>query len=315
MRKALVIGIDDYPNAELQGCVNDATRIASLLERDGNGDPNFSILPFMSPPDKITRSSLRESLNRLFEGDGDVSLFYFAGHGMINTFGGCIVTSDFSRFDEGIQMDDILNLANRSKVKNKVIILDCCHSGAFGNPSITGSNLAQLSDGVTVLTACRPFESSVEKNGEGIFTSLLVDALYGGASDIKGNITPGSIYSYVDEALGAWEQRPVFKTNVSKLTILRRVAPKISLDILRKLTEYFPEAQYEFQLDPEYEDQNEGHDPEKVKVFKHLQKFFQEGLVKPVGEEFMYFAAMNSKTCKLTAMGYQYWRLAREGKI
>jgi len=36
---------------------------------------------------------------------------------------------------------------------------------------------------------------------------------------------------------------------------------------------------------------------------------------KPVGEEYMYYAAQNSKSCKLTALGYHYWRLVKEGKI
>jgi uncharacterized caspase-like protein len=315
MRKALVVGIDDYPNAELYGCVNDATTIANLLERDGDGSPNFSVLPLTSPPKQVTRAQLRESVRKLFDGECDVALFYFAGHGMIDSNGGWIVTSDFRQYDEGIQMDEILALANQSKAKDKIIILDCCHSGSFGNQAINGSNMAQLSDGVTVLTACRSYEVSTEKNGQGLFTSLLVDALYGGAADIRGYITPGSLYSYVDEALGPWDQRPVFKTNVSRFTKLRRVSPKISLEILRKITEYFPQAEAEHHLDPEYEDQYEGHDPEKVEIFKHLQKYVSEGLVKPVDEEFMYFAAMNSKSCRLTAMGYQYWRLVIENKI
>ena len=29
----------------------------------------------------------------------------------------------------------------------------------------------------------------------------------------------------------------------------------------------------------------------------------------------MYYAAMNSKSCKLTAVGKQYWRLVKEGRI
>jgi hypothetical protein len=48
---------------------------------------------------------------------------------------------------------------------------------------------------------------------------------------------------------------------------------------------------------------------------KDLQKFEGVGLVIPVGEEHMYFAAMNSKSCRLTALGFQYWRLAKEKKL
>ncbi len=29
----------------------------------------------------------------------------------------------------------------------------------------------------------------------------------------------------------------------------------------------------------------------------------------------MYFAAMNSKTCKLTVLGFQYWRLVKEKRL
>ena len=39
------------------------------------------------------------------------------------------------------------------------------------------------------------------------------------------------------------------------------------------------------------------------------------GLIVPVDEEHMYYAAMNSKSCRLTALGAQYWRLANENKL
>lgn len=315
MRKALIVGIDNYPNAKLNGCVTDATSITSVLERNADGSPNFHPISITDPPNEVTRAKLRQAIIQLFDGDCDVALFYFAGHGMLNSNGGWIMTSDYKDYDEGISMDEILALANKSRAKDKVIILDCCYSGNFGVPSTTNSTVSQLSDGVSVLTACRPYELAAENNGQGLFTSLLIDALYGGAADIRGFITPGSLYSYVDEALGPWDQRPMFKTNVSRFTHLRTVPPKISLDVLRKITEYFPTPETEHQLDPMYEDQNPDHDPEKVQIFKNLQKYVSEGLVKPVGEEHMYFAAINSKSCRLTAMGYQYWRLVKEGNI
>ena len=43
MRKALVVGIDEYPICALRGCVNDANAIASILERNGDGSPNFDV--------------------------------------------------------------------------------------------------------------------------------------------------------------------------------------------------------------------------------------------------------------------------------
>ena len=315
MKKALVVGIDNYPSSPLNGCVNDANAIANTLETNGDGSPNFSVRLITSPSTNVTRSHFREAVEGLFSGESDMVLLYFSGHGFIKSTGGYLVTKDASKYDEGVSMDEILNIANQSKAKNKVIILDCCHSGALGTPSVTDNNLTQLSEGLSVLTASRDSESALEINGAGVFTSLVVDALKGGAADLRGNITPGSLYAYVDEALGAWDQRPIFKTNVSSFASLRNVPPKVPFSTMRKITTYFRSAEEEHNLDPSYEFTEESAIEENVEIFKDLQKFQSVGLVVPVDEEFMYFAALNSKSCRLTALGYQYWRLVNEKKL
>lgn len=315
VRKALVVGINDYPGAELEGCVNDANRIATVLERDGDGTPNFDVRLLTAPSFPLTKVLLKEAIDELFNGPSNVALLYFSGHGTITASGGYIVTPDYERYDEGISMDEILGYANRSNARDKIVILDCCHSGVFGTPNLSGRNIAELSEGLTVLTACRSSESAIEIGGGGVFTSLLLDALQGGASDLRGYITPGSLYSYVDEALGAWEQRPIFKTNISKFTSLRKVLPPIQPEVLRKICEYFHQPESEYNLNPTYEFTSDNAIEENVNVFKDLQKYVSVGLVKPVDEEHMFFAAMKSKSCKLTALGYQYWRLVKERKV
>ena len=315
MKRALVVGIDDYPNSPLNGCVNDASAIANTLETNGDGSPNFSVKLIASPGEDVNRSNLREAIDQLFTGESDMALLYFSGHGLIKSTGGYLVTKDASRYDEGVSMDEILNIANKSKAKNKIIILDCCHSGALGTPSFTSNNIAQLSEGLSVLTASRDNEYSMEVSGAGVFTSLVVDGLKGGAADLRGNITPGSLYAYVDEALGAWDQRPIFKTNVSSFASLRTIPPKIPFETMRKITTYFPTPEAEHNLDPTYEDTEERSVEGNVKIFKDLQKFQSVGLVIPVDAEFMYFAALDSKSCRLTALGNQYWRLVNEKKL
>jgi len=315
MRKALVVGINDYPNAELRWCVNDAIATANILETHGDGSPNFGIKLTTSPSEIITRPKLKAEIEALFSGDPEIALLYFSGHGIINSLGGYIVTTDFKKYDEGVSMDDVLKLANQSKAKDKIIILDCCHSGAFGSPTITGSNVAQLSEGLSVLTASRDSESALEINGCGVFTALVVNALQGGAADLGGHITPGSIYAYVDQALGPWDQRPIFKTNVTRFTSLRTISPPVPLATLRKLIIYFSTPQEAHALDPSYEFTEPSANPAKVAIMKDLQKFVSVGLVVPVGEEHMYFAAKNCKSCRLTASGFQYWRLVKEKRL
>jgi hypothetical protein len=315
MKKALVIGINDYPSSPLNGCVNDANTLATVLESNGDGSPNFGVRTITCPSTDITRPVLREAIEQLFTGDCDMALLYFSGHGYIKSTGGYLVTTDAKKYDEGVSMDDILALANQSQARNKVIIFDCCHSGAMGSPTLSGNGTAQLAEGMSVLTASRDSEYALELNGAGVFTSLLIDALKGGAADIRGNITPGSLYAYVDEALGAWDQRPIFKTNVTSFSPLRVIPPKVPFETLRKITQYFPTADSEHKLDPSYEDTESSADLDKVKIFKDLQKYQSVGLVVPVNAEFMYFAAINSTSCRLSALGYQYWRLVNERRL
>lgn len=313
MKKALVVGIDAYPTSPLRGCVNDASAFANTIEKNGDGSPNFSV---RLETDVANKSQLTTMIKELFEGDSDLALFYFSGHGSFDELGGFIVTPDHQENDVGVSMDQILVLANKSKAKDKIIILDCCNSGAFGSPAISSGASAQIVEGMVILTASTSKESAVEVNGHGIFTNLLIDALQGGAADLRGHITPGSVYAYIDQALGPWDQRPVFKTNVTRFTSLRTINPQVPVEVLRKITDYFESPEQEYKLDPTYEfDNKDIAVPEKVVILKNLQKLVSIGLVVPVGEEHMYYAAQNSKSCRLTALGYHYWRLVKEGKI
>jgi hypothetical protein len=312
MRKALVIGINAYGTASLSGCINDASAFASIIETHSDGSPNFGVKLKTDIP---TKSELKTLISELFQGKNDVALFYFSGHGYINELGGYIVTPDYSQYDEGISMDEILTWTNNSTSKNKIIILDCCFSGTFGTPSLNPDKVAHISEGVSILTASRDSESAIEINGHGVFTNLLLDALRGGAADLRGHVTPGSIYAYIDQSLGPWDQRPVFKTNVTRFTSLRTVTPPIPLEILRKLSEYFEVPESEFDLNPSFEYTEQTRNPNNVQIFKNLQKLERVGLVVPVDEEHMYYAAINSKTCKLTALGHHYWRLVKDKRI
>jgi uncharacterized caspase-like protein len=102
-----------------------------------------------------------------------------------------------------------MTLANSSKAKNKVIILDSCHSGVAGDNS-TVAGKAEITNGVTILTASTAEQYALETpgGGSGVFTSLLVDALNGAAANLVGDITPGSVYAHIDQSLGPWAQRP-----------------------------------------------------------------------------------------------------------
>lgn len=318
MRRALVVGVNDYPTSPLGGCVNDAKRIAQLLAKNHDGSPNFDCEILTGPPDLLTKGSLRKKLSALFGNDADVALFYFSGHGLLNpALGGYLVTPDFTSGDEGVAMQDVLALANGSRARERVIILDCCHSGALGQiPAVSPQQpTVVLNEGVSVLTASRDYQPAVERSGAGVFTSLVCAALEGGASDVVGKVTVASIYTYVDESLGPWEQRPLFKLNVARLSPVRECKPVVELPILRLLPRYFSKPTDEYKLDPSYEPTEQPRHSEHEQIFGHLQKFRAARLLEPIGEEHLYYAAVNSKSCSLTALGRHYWKLAHAGQI
>lgn len=324
MRKALVVGINYYDSlSSLYGCVDDAHSIKAVLERNGDGTVNFDVelLTGTGPTDQVTRAGLRTATQNLFNGDPEVALFYFAGHGHIETTGGYILATDSRTGDDGIPLADVLSFANKSQAKNRIIILDSCHSGVAGSSQLSAS-ISELTEGTTILTASTADQYATEENGKGVFTTLLVDALSGAGMDLLGRVTPGSVYAHIDQSLGAWDQRPVFKTNVKSFVSLREVPAPISLSELQRITEFFPSPGFEFQLDPTFEpERSEGEldlpppNPVNTEKFGVLQKFNRVNLVVPVDAPHMWHAAMQSKSCKLTVLGEHYRRLREKNRI
>ena len=228
-------------------------------------------------------------------------------------------TSEVERADEGLSLNDIMGIVSSSKAQNKVVILDSCHSG-FAATSIEMQNYSVLHNGTTILAACDELQYSSEENGHGVFTSLLIEALYGGAMNLLGEVSPGSVYPYIDRSLSAWEQRPVFKANIKTFVSLRKNAPPIPIVELRRITEFFSTPYEEYALDPSYEpDKHEADDKtvdkEHEAIFAILQRYVKLNLVVPVGDEHMYYAAIHHHSCKLTAQGQHYWNLVNKDTI
>ena len=317
MRKALVVGIDFYNFTNpLFGCVNDAYAVKAVLDRHSDGTKNFDteIEVSTGPTAYIERKELKNKVEELFRDKSDIALFYFSGHGYVESTGGYLITSECKDGDDGFSMNDLLEIANESPARNKIIILDCCHSGIAGKTS-PKKDKSILSEGLTILTASSETQYAIEENNSGVFTTLFIDAMNGSASNLVGDITPGSIYAHIDQSLGAWDQRPIFKTNVTTFTTLRKVQPPIAQTDLEQLTELFPIKGQELKLDPSFDPTSPNPNEENVTKFKLLQKYNRINLVVPVDAEHMYYAAMESKSCKLTILGEHYWNLIFKNRL
>jgi len=331
MKKALIVGINDYPPPNmLSGCVNDAIELSSSLESNGDGSPNFEVRRLISSETEITSEKLDQAIRDLFSGEAETVLFYFAGHGVLDeeTNSGYLVAQDGMSPHWGVSLSTILEQANSAhpRIKSTVILLDSCQSGFAGEVTGVGrSNISHIGNGVTILTAChRQGFAEETSEGHGTFTKIMLDGLSGAASDVIGRITPASLYAHVDQTLGAWEQRPIYKANVQSFVTLREVSPKVPKEVLRRLTQYFPTTSHVFKLDPSYEpDRGEEAknlsdipvDNDHVRIYRELQQCNRHGLITPTEHEHMWHSAIYSGGCRLTATGAHYRRLAEKRKI
>lgn len=318
MKRALLVGIDVYDRfPPLAGCVNDVNALLPLLARNGDSSPNFNCVNLTCPDDRVDRRGLIDRINALLAPGADISLLYFAGHGMARNNDVVLITQDGDNRDPGVPLSEVLGKIPASPIREIVIILDCCFSGGAGGVPQLGGDISALRSGVSLLLASRSDQPAAETpEGRGLFSLYLCGALEGGAADVLGKVTLAGVYAYLSESFGPWDQRPTFKANVDRLHDLRHCDPAVPLAELRRLPEFFLNPGYEFPLDPSYEPSYEPDaEPKNLEheaIFAILQRCRAAKLVEPVGADHMYFAAMQNGGCRLTPLGKHYWGMAKQ---
>jgi hypothetical protein len=201
-----------------------------------------------------------------------------------------------------------------------LIILDCYHSGAIGGAGRRRGGRAleqqaRLREGLTILAASRSQEEAEETGARGVFTELLLAALQGGAADVRGQVSAAANYAYIEQALGAWEQRPLYKSFASHLSPVRRCLPQMSDELLRRLPRYFSTENSHHQLAPSYEFTHATKDDDHVAVFDAFKRYRDARQLRTVGGEDLFFAALQRGEVELTPAGRLYWRLAAQERI
>ena len=319
-KRALLVGVDHYKRFNrLNCCVDDAKQMTGLLAAHEDGSPNYTCTTMLSSSRKlvVTEASLRAALRELTRGasSDDDLLFYFSGHGMVIDGEGALVTQNAIPDDVGFPMYELLRLVNRCRAGSVMVILDCCHSGEMGNTG-DGKDINQttLTEGVTILAASGPTETSQEGLFNSLFTGLVIAALEGGGADIRGHVSAASIYGYVEQALGPWQQRPLYKSYAQCLAPLRKCKPTTPDEVLRSLPKLFRGPEARLRLDRSWE-HTEGNDPENVKKFDKLKLLRNGRLLHTEDGLDLYYVAMKAKKVRLTELGRLYWRLAKKGFI
>lgn len=172
----------------------------------------------------------------------DLTMLYFTGHGLKDDDGRLYLAMTDTLRDNllftGLSAEQVDQAMERCVSRQKVLILDCCYSGAFpaGRLAKADTEVHALERfqgrGRTVLTASDATQYSFEGNrarGEAVqsvFTRHLVAGLRDGSADLDGDgdITLDELYSYVYDRVVADvpQQRPKKQDNVEGRTIIAR---------------------------------------------------------------------------------------------
>jgi ABC-type phosphate transport system substrate-binding protein len=229
-KRALLIGVNEYKVglAGLSSPIKNVEALREILE-DQNGY-RVSCLPNPSVQE-MRREIELFFLNNNLERD-DLGLLFFSGHGLKDDHGDLyFAATDTEKVVGGelrqataIYAIDIQRWLKNSKCRRKVIILDCCFSGAFprglrvfGDNKIdfAGQLLGSLREeeyggrGIVILTSSSAIEHSYEREGLelSIYTHYLVEGLKTGSADIDQDrrILAKELHDYVSDKVSQEE--------------------------------------------------------------------------------------------------------------
>jgi hypothetical protein len=207
-RLALLIGNGTFDHAEtfpnLRTSTNDAQDFARLLQEHGN----FEILSTLVDE---TAETIIRAINELFSmvEQDDLVLLYYSGLGYRDRTGGYYLVARNSRPDlmpaTSIPAFFIHNVMRSGFSRHKVIILDCCFSGASiegregdGEPLL----LTELKkEAEAILVSSGMIQSPFEEEGRNsLFTQYLLHGIETGEADRNkdGEISIGELFDYAD---------------------------------------------------------------------------------------------------------------------
>lgn len=212
---ALLIGVSEYKPGlnSLPAAVRDIEAMEGVLQH-----PDFGAFDEIRRLPNPGLLAMRSAIAELF-GDRDTDdlvLLYFSGHGVTDEYGKFFLTNcdtqKAGRLNKAtvVEAGFVHDLMENCDSERQVIILDCCHSGAFpeGMKARDAGSTVDLKQqlggrGRIVLTSSAATEYSFEREGEdlAIYTRYLVEGIQTGAADLDGDgaVSVNELHDYVRE--------------------------------------------------------------------------------------------------------------------
>lgn len=225
-RWAVIIGINQYAESPLRYCVPDARLVSETLVKQCFFQPEQILLmtddqkdPRLQPKKINLQTKIPELLQKV--GKNDTVVIYFAGHGMAAEGQSFLCPLDFNGKSPkltGWRIDELRTALQDCDAGQKLLIIDCCHSGGVVTTSGFGATPQELggafesAQGMITIAGCRTNQTSLESEelGHGVFTAMLADGLAGQADfDRNGIIDSDELYKHLLMTVPAAAQQVV----------------------------------------------------------------------------------------------------------
>ena len=221
----LLVGVNQYQDEEnipsLQYSALDCQGLGEALEE---ATESFKAKEMFVHHDFVSRKPQLEEVRKTLQliittaQPDDTILFYFSGHGILETKTQQVVlclndTHKDRLLDTGLALNDLLQQLDNCAASQKLVWLDACHSGGM---TLRGTSRVFLADptsqlvkvlrhqasqskGFYALLSCDQTQQSWEfpELGHGVFTYYLMRGLRGEAADSQGVIEADALYQYV----------------------------------------------------------------------------------------------------------------------
>ncbi len=205
MKKALIIGVDNYPTAPLHGCVNDAYDYQATLTAKG-----FTCTMLLNS--QATKANILAGINALVAGttSGDSLVLAYSGHGSQVTDSSGDESDNKDEvlcpvnWPQYVSDDDLRGIfANLPSGVTLDCFLDCCHSG-------TGTREIDSAITIRSLPPIIRKRSKKAKTKAIVLVPTLNHILWAGCEDgqtsaelIVGGVYRGAFSYYTNKALKA----------------------------------------------------------------------------------------------------------------
>jgi len=201
MKYALIIGnnkYDDQKLAQLKTPAADSQALAKILD-----DKTIGSFDEVTPLINQTEGRVRRAISSFLTNKkpDDLVLLYFSGHGVLDDRGRLYLALKDTQFDllkaTSIPSSFVADEMDSCRSKRQILILDCCHSGAFARgtkgeqKAITETTFEGSGFGRVVLTASDSTQYALEgdqviKQSElSLFTHFLLEGLKTGEADVN----------------------------------------------------------------------------------------------------------------------------------